>query len=181
MPKNSSRAYPAEFIIELISEYEKREESIAAIAETYGVPFNTLKFWIKEYHKKGYEAFIGNNKRKHHQTYAGSFKQRVISYWCEHPELSQYAVAERFSVGRNAVRNWKKIYDEKGYDGLLHEKRGVKKDFRKKMASVKEDTDQTAKIRILEEEVEYLRAENEYLKKLNALTREKASQNNHTR
>lgn len=57
MPKNSSRACPAEFIIGLINEYEKREESIAAIAETYEVPFNTLKFWFKEYHKKGYELF----------------------------------------------------------------------------------------------------------------------------
>jgi len=77
-----------------------------------------------------------------------------------------------FSAGiTNALLiKWHRIYMESGINGLKSLKRG-KPPMNKKRPVKKEDSDKTRKE--LLEELEYLRAENEYLKKLDALVQER--------
>lgn len=69
------------------------------------------------------------------------------------------------------VNNWERIYDEQGKDALYTEQRGrankmgTKRPWKPK-AEIKPDEDLLA-------QVQRLRMENEYLKKLNALVQER--------
>ena len=65
---------------------------------------------------------------------------------------------------------WHKIYKESGINGLQSLKRGRPR-MDKKKPEKKKDSEKTKEE--LLEELEYVRAENEYLKKLNALVQER--------
>ena len=71
------------------------------------------------------------------------------------------------------VASWAKHYEEDGYNGLIDKKKG-RPSMRKKK-SIKKDDSEKSREELLEE-LEYLRAENEYLKKLDALVQERKAQ-----
>ena len=76
------------------------------------------------------------------------------------------------------IQNWERIYLEEGFEGLAIERRGRAS----KMSGVKKGRPPKVKLEVkddliaenqrLKERLEYLEAENEYLKKLDALIRE---------
>ena len=77
------------------------------------------------------------------------------------------------------VQKWERIYFEEGPEGLAKERRGrtskmagVRKGKPRKLKPEVQD-DLIAENQKLKERLEYLEAENEYLKKLDALIREK--------
>ena len=78
-----------------------------------------------------------------------------------------------FSAGiqHDLLIKWHKIYKESGIDGLQSLKRGRPSMKDKKKPEKKKDSEKTKEE--LLEELEYVRAENEYLKKLNALVQER--------
>lgn len=80
-------------------------------------------------------------------------------------KLSQYQVSDRFLVSRHAVQQWERIYLEEGPEGLYIERRGRKSTGRPKKLKPEVEEDLIA-------EVQRLRAENAYLKKLRALVLE---------
>lgn len=83
---------------------------------------------------------------------------------------SYYSVACSAGIGPEVLIRWHKIYMETGKDGLKSLKRG-RSSMNKKKPVKKEDSDKTKEE--LLEELEYVRAENEYLKKLSALVQER--------
>lgn len=84
---------------------------------------------------------------------------------------SHKSVACSAGIGTELLTKWHKIYSESGIDGLKSLKKG-KPSMKKKTDSAKKgDSEKTAKE--LLEELEILRAENEYLKKLNALVQKR--------
>jgi transposase-like protein len=112
------------------------------------------------------------SERKPKKKYSGEFKQMVIETMrSEH--LSHREAARRFELkGKEMIANWERIYLEEGPEGLFRERRrragateGRKPNLDKK---VEED---------LIAENQRLRAENDYLKKLNALVLEEERQN----
>ena len=44
------------------------------------------------------------------QVYSDEFKEEVAKYAIEHPKETDMAIAEKFGVSDNSVRNWKKKY-----------------------------------------------------------------------
>jgi len=103
------------------------------------------------------------------KVYTGEFKIEVVEYMQKHG-LSGESAAKQFGIkSHTQPENWLHIYLEEGAEGLLIERRGRGKGGkrgrpRKLGAKVEED---------LHDEVMRLRMENEYLKKFNALVREK--------
>ena len=101
--------------------------------------------------------------------YTPEYKQMVVETMREE-KLSQYEVSERFHVSRHAVQLWERIYLEGGPEGLCIERRGRKSTGRPaKQLKPEAEEDLIA-------EVQRLRAENAYLKKLNALVLEEERQ-----
>ena len=107
--------------------------------------------------------------------YTGEFKQKVVETM--HTEgLSHREAAREFGItAHDCVATWERIYLEEGPEGLYVERRGrasaasgTKKGRPPKLdKKVEED---------LIAEVQRLRAENAYLKKLNALVSERVRQ-----
>ena len=76
-------------------------------------------------------------------------------------------------IGHDLLIKWHRIYTESGIDGLQSLKRG-KPPMDKKKPEQKKDSEKTREE--LLEELEYVRAENEYLKKLYSLILERSRQ-----
>jgi transposase-like protein len=97
--------------------------------------------------------------------YTPEFKQLVVETMIEE-KLSYSETARRFEVcGHNRIQNWERIYLTEGPEGLFIERRGRKStDGPKNLPEAVEED--------LLAEVQRLRAENAYLKKLQALVLE---------
>ena len=103
--------------------------------------------------------------------YTGEFKQAVVETMRKEG-LSYKETARQFEVSNHhIVKSWERIYLEEGPEGLYIERRGRKSTGRppkQLKPEVEED---------LIAEVQRLRAENAYLKKLKALVLEEERQN----
>ncbi len=108
-------------------------------------------------------------KRRPNKKYTGEFKQEVVeTMWRD--KLSHSEVERLYDLPRNRAASWERIYLEEGVEALYIERRGRanKGNVSKKLKpEVEED---------LLAEVQRLRAENAYLKKLNALVAERVRQ-----
>ena len=102
--------------------------------------------------------------------YTGEFKQMVVEIMRKEG-LSYSEAARQFEINdHKQVAKWERIYLEEGPEGLYVERRGRRSKGRspkKLKPEVEED---------LLAEVQRLRAENAYLKKLNALVAERVRQ-----
>ena len=109
-------------------------------------------------------------KGKPNKKYTGEFKQEVVETM-HREKLSYCEAARQFGVSSDTrVASWERIYYEEGPEGLYIERRGRSSKGRppkKLKPEVEED---------LLAEVQRLRAENDYLKKLNALVAERVRQ-----
>ena len=111
---------------------------------------------------------------KPNKRYTGEFKQMVVETM-QKEKLSHKEAERLFELPHNRAANWERIYLEEGPEGLYKERRGrasaaggTRKGRPPKLdKKVEED---------LIAEVQRLRAENAYLKKLNALVTERVRQ-----
>lgn len=106
----------------------------------------------------------GKPKRKH----SGEFKQKVIEQMRKE-QLSFRETARLYEIDHTTIMDWERIYLEEGAEGLHVERRGKAKGNRagrppKLAPQVEQD---------LIAENQRLRAEVDYLKKLNALVSER--------
>ena len=108
-------------------------------------------------------------------TYKGKFKVRAVRQYFNDgwsPNMIfREAGFDLDMIGRQRpkdyLKDWRKIYDEEGEEGLLKEKRGRPYGTKKK-----EFKDDKEKIEYLEAKIEYMDAENDFLAKLRGLERE---------
>ena len=108
------------------------------------------------------------------KSYSGEFKQIVVETM-RRDHLSHRETARQFEInGKDMVANWERIYLEEGHEGLYIDRRGrssaaigTRKGRKPLDKKVEED---------LIAENQRLRAENDYLKKLNALVLEEECQ-----
>ena len=102
--------------------------------------------------------------------YTGEFKQEVVETM-QREKLSYREAAREYQIANDkSVAAWERIYLEEGPEGLYIERRGRGSKGRPpKQMKPKVEEDLLA-------EVQRLRAENAYLKKLNALVAERVRQ-----
>ena len=105
-------------------------------------------------------------KGKPNKRYTPEFKIKVVETM-HREKLSYRETARQFDIPNSRVTAWERIYLEEGAEGLCIERRGRKSTARPPKIKKEED---------LIAEVQRLRAENAYLKKLNALVAERVRQ-----
>ena len=105
-------------------------------------------------------------KGQPNKRYTPEFKIKVVETM-HREKLSYRETARQFDISNSRVTAWERIYLEEGADGLYAERRGRKSTGRPPKIKKEED---------LIAEVQRLRAENAYLKKLNALVAERVQQ-----
>lgn len=159
--------YSEEFKLKVVNYYLNNPYGWEYVAKQFNIPaWTTVRKWVRKYEEHGEKGLIKNQKT----SYSGNFKQKVVEYMHTN-HLSATMTATKFNLANeNTVLRWERIYYEEGPQALYKEKRGRNKNMsskpRKKKLSedVKED---------LIAEVQRLRMENAYLKKLQALVQER--------
>ena len=159
--------YSSEFKLEVVKYCVEQYHSYPDAAKHFNIPSETsVLYWVRRYKEKGVEGLLKNKK----SLYSGEFKQNVVEYMHKN-HLSATETAIKFNLAQHAVvLKWERIYYEEGPQALYTERRGIaKKMGLKNKKNENED---------LLEEVQRLRMENEYLKKLNALVQERIKREN---
>ena len=109
--------------------------------------------------------------KKFNTKYSPEFKIAVIMDMREN-HLSYRETARKYSIGSNEsqgkdrLRGWERIYLEEGAAGLMAERRGRKSTGRPRKQPLNKsmEEDLIAENQRLKERIEYLEAENEYIK-----------------
>lgn len=125
--------------------------------------------WVSMYQEHGVEGLVLKNG-----SYDGGFKITVIEYMHAN-KLSQRETAAKFGIPSfTTVGKWERIYYEEGRDALYRDNRG-----RRKMSNQTNPKKVKLDEKVEEDliaEVQRLRMENAYLKKLQALVQARVQQ-----
>ena len=164
--------YSEEFKIKVINYYLNNHYGWEYVAKQFAIPaWTTVRKWVRKYKEHGYKGLIKNQKT----SYSGKFKQNVVEYMHTN-HLSATMTATKFNLAdENTVLRWERIYYEKGPRALYKDNRGRPKKMSSKPKKEKISKDNEED---LIKEVQQLRMENEYLKKLNALVQERIKREN---
>lgn len=143
--------------------------SIYKVARMIGSEHKHIRRWVAHYEAHGEEGLRAKRK-----SYSGDFKLSVITYMREN-HLSLLEVAVKFGISSDStVLKWDRIFHKDGPSALYRDNRGkMKKPKVKKPTSPSTGTQED-----LQKELEYLRAENAYLKKLKVLVQERIALEN---
>lgn len=163
--------YSHEFKLEVVKYCLDNNVGFDETANHFGIPNKSpVQRWVRKYQEHGPEGLIRN-----YQKYDGKFKQNVVEYMHEN-HLSLLETCIHFNLGNpDIVGKWERIYYEEGPQSLFEERRGRSKNMsskpKKKKLSKEVEED-------LIDEVQRLRMENAYLKKLQALVQERVKREN---
>lgn len=145
--------------------------SAEASAKILGTAKIAVRCWVARYKQFGSDGLLLKNG-----SYTGDFKISVIEYMHDN-HLSIFQTAVQFGIPTDAtVGRWERIFYEEGPQGLYRNNRGrkIKMSSNKlKKRKLSEETEED-----LIAEVQRLRMENEYLKKLQALVQERIAREN---
>jgi len=154
-----------QFKKEAVKRYLEGTHGYKLVAREYGLAPAVLRRWVMWYRIHGSEGL----KRKTGQ-YAADFKLTVLQHMWDNA-LSLTQVAAVFNIGSpHSIAGWERRYHDGGLGALEHSRRAavahMQAPTNKPEPQAEDDTRSRAE---LLDELEYLRAENAYLKKLEAL------------
>ncbi|MFR0780532.1 MAG: IS3 family transposase [Zhenhengia sp.] len=139
-----------------------QHHSIEYTSKYFGVPYTPIKRWVKRYEIHGAQGLV---MKKH--SYSGDFKQHVIEYMHEN-HLSFMEAAALFGIpSETTISKWSQIYHKEGPQALYRENRGRSRNMPSNKQT-KPNPSQMSNEELLNE-LEYLRMENEYFKKVKCL------------
>jgi len=159
--------YTPEEKLQAALRYLEGMESSYSIAKSIGTDHKAILRWTKQYEYNGVEAFI-----KRYTNYSSQFKLDVLNYMIENGTSIDETTAIFQIASSSTISVWKKQFETLGFDALQSKKKGrpsMKKETEKQLKQALVEGSPEA----LQAEIDRLRMENEYLKKLNALVQAK--------
>jgi transposase len=163
---NKRIKYDYKFRLQCVEAVVKSNRSVSSIAEEKGIERSNLRLWIEFYRQFGKEGL----KARKYQYYDISYKIKVIQT-IEKELLSLQEACVRFEIpSMSTIISWQRSYKLEGIQGLNNKPKGrppkMKPPIKRK---VRKSSKPLTREQALLEELEYLRAENALLKKLQAL------------
>ena len=156
-----------------IYERKLKGESLSSLASEFNINVSRLEYLVRLLKKHGY-SILRYDKNRY---YSKEFKELTINRVLINKE-SIYSVAIDIGLSSDGILiRWIKKYKENCYN-VIENKKGRKPKTMTKPKKFKKELTKEDKIKELEEKILYLEAENEYLKKLNALVQEEESAKN---
>ena len=149
-------------------------KSFRSVSKSLNIAKSAIHRWVTLYENFGVDGLALRLR-----TYTGDFKAHVVEYMQENSMSHSYTAAHFGIPGDQTVGNWERIYREKGPEALYKDNRGREREVSKD--KIKEPKIDKQVEESLVAEVKRLRMENEYLKKLNALVRQKEVSKRKTR
>ena len=166
--------YTYEFKLRCVEEVLKKHQTLVATAKENDVALTGLKWWIRCYIALGKEGLLPSQKNTN---YSITFKLKVLQA-IEKKKLSLGQACLTFNIpARSTIISWQRRYAKEGLAGLKLKPIGRPVSMNIKRKKRKSNQPLSREEELLRE-LEYLRAENEILKKFNALVQaEQAKQN----
>jgi transposase len=149
--------------LQAVQMYLEGTESQDTVAKSAGVSKAILQTWIRQFQHHGELSFI-----KGYTSYSADYKLMVLNYISEHGTSIREAAAIFNIPTHSLLSRWRKELETEGVDALK-----PKKKERPLMKEEKKPSPPEGSAEALQAEVERLRMENAYLKKLNALVQSK--------
>ncbi|WP_250858598.1 helix-turn-helix domain-containing protein [Oceanirhabdus seepicola] len=145
-----------EFKLEVVKYF--KENGKAETVKKYNISNTAIYKWEHLYDTYGIEGF----KRKTVKKYTVEEKLNIIDFYKKEGKIS---VQKKYNISSTLVNNWERILLEQGEIGLSKDNRG-----RKRENAIMKDVNQSEDLLA---EVQRLRMENAYLKKLHALVQKR--------
>lgn len=148
-----------------------KRKSIISVSKEFGIDYRELKRLVARVREHGIDEVF---KKKEHSYYDASFKTAVIEAVINGRSYGE--VATQFNISYSLVRSWHKKYSEAGIGSVTGARRGRPL---KKKAETHNEADQVAiedlkkALKEKDRQLERAMIENEFLKKLDALVRER--------
>ncbi|RDW18143.1 transposase [Oceanobacillus arenosus] len=158
--------YSEEFKIKLVTEYLYGKIGYRLLARKYNMPSSTpLKNWVSSYKARGMD---GLKRRKTKKEYSVQFKLDAVQFMLE-TGASYQETAVQFQLNYTSlIVRWLKAFREQGIEGLKPKSKGRPSMSKKTNNQKKKEEKKLTREEELEREIELLRLENAYLKKLRA-------------
>ena len=147
----------------------KTNMSMKDISLKYGIAITNVKYLIRLIDKHGFDI-LRTEKNKY---YSNKEKERIINRVLIGNESITSVSIDEGMFGSGMLTNWVKKYKESGYN-IVERKRG--RPTMPKVIKKKENETDKEKIKRLEQENLYLKAELEYSKKLRAVVQARKNQ-----
>jgi transposase len=167
-----TKIYPLDIKLAAVNDYLDGASSIRETAKKYGVSKTMLHRWVAKFQNHGTDGF-----QVTYTNYSFEFKMDVLNYMNETGASIEEATAVFNISSSSVVWNWKQLLETHGIDAL--------KPIVKERLAMKKTSKNNLPIKGSEEavqaELEQLRMENAYLKKLHALILEKEKLQNKTK
>ena len=151
-----------------IFERRKKGETISSLAKSFNVYKSTINYLISLIKKHGYDI-LRNGKNR---VYSKEFKLLTINRILVNRESPRQVAIDIGLASNGILHKWLSKFKENGYN-VVEKKKGRKPKSMTKPKKNDKELSEKQKIKKLEEENLYLKAENEYLKKLRALVQER--------
>ncbi|WP_338940186.1 IS3 family transposase [Fusobacterium pseudoperiodonticum] len=151
-----------------IYERRKKGETIPSLAKNFDVQESNIKYLVDLIEKHGYDILRKDKNR----TYSKDFKLQIINRILISQESINSVALDIGLVSPGILHNWLSKFKENGYN-IVEKKKGRKPKSMTKPKKNDKILSEKEKIKQLEDEILYLKAENEYLKKLRALVQER--------
>ena len=150
--------------------YERRKngETIPSLAKAFDIQESNIKYLIALIEKYGYDILRKDKNR----AYSKDFKLQIINRILINHESINFVALDIGLVSPGILHNWLSKFKENGYN-VVEKKKGRKPKSMTKLKKNDKTLSEKEKIKQLEDEILYLKAENEYLKKLRALVQER--------
>ena len=156
--------------LKMVLEYKKNNFTPSVEGCTRKTMYNHIKIWVKAYDIYGENGLEHRSRRWTIEDKLNAV-QRVLDgeSYCE--------VAHSLGMSSESqVMTWHRKYLELGWDGLKLDGRGRKRKMGNKPIKPSKSKSQAKEIVELRKRLEYLEAENAYLKKLAALVQQRKAQ-----
>ena len=162
---------------QVVEHYLSRTVGYKSVARLFGIDHSTVRQWIAAFNQQGSDGLCIKTTKTF---YSLEFKLDVVHAIVD-DGLSLREAQQRFCLRQKSmVHRWLRLYESGGIDALQPKPKGRAKQMPKPKAknpqtnTTKADRDKTHAE--LLKELEYLRAENAFLKKLDALIQEQETE-----
>lgn len=158
--------YSDEFKLMIVKEYLEGSLGYELLAKKYEMPNKSpIQKWVNSYQAFGKDGL----RRKHsNKEYSVQFKLDVLNFR-KQTGASYQETADRFSIPeRSIIANWSRIFLKEGVEGLEPKSKGRPSMSIKRNSVHRKKDNIVTREEELEREIELLRLEVSYLKKLKA-------------
>lgn len=159
--------YTTDFRIEVVLFHEQQGRGARFVADHFGIDRALVRRWVAAFRQHGVESLKICQHRRHYDL---DFKLKVLRFLDKVGSIRQ--TCAHFNIPTHAtILTWQRRYASGGIDALLPRPQGRRPMKKPPKPTQKPSGDMTPEE--MAEELAYLRAENAYLKKLDALIQKK--------